>query len=477
MKKVFFMLLILILFIFLLFIFFFKEEKIRIDHIFLITIDTLRADHLSCYGYPRKTSSFLDSLAKKGVLFEKAISQSATTCPSHASIFTGLYPIQHKVLSNAYVLDDSYTTLAEILREKGIRTAAFTSTDIHFQSSNLDQGFEFYEEPIDIKRTYGYKYRPAKHTINNAIIWLYNFDPKEKLFLWVHLFDPHLPYKPPRKHYKTIDKQMTKKDFLEYLHKYNFNLEIFDNDPNKMYRYITNYDAEIKYVDEELKRFNNVVKNMGLNKNSLWIITSDHGEGLGQHDWLKHGKLLYQEEIHIPLIFYFSGSKIKPVRIMEVIENSDIFSTVLEIFKVKKDKKDQKDVKAISLWTKIKKPASSLQRKFAFSERRHYIEREKIKKNYRIWEKAWEEGNKYSIQNRYLKYIFRTKLEDELYHMREDPYELSNLIKSSRFAEEKTNLKNKLLEIISERAKYKNLKLQEKSRKIIEKLKSLGYVR
>jgi len=124
MKKVFIILAILILFIFLLFIFFFKEEKIRIDHIFLITIDTLRADHLSCYGYPRKTSSFLDSLAEKGVLFEKAISQSATTCPSHASIFTGLYPFQHRVLSNAYVLDDSYTTLAEILREKGLKVAS-----------------------------------------------------------------------------------------------------------------------------------------------------------------------------------------------------------------------------------------------------------------------------------------------------------------------------------------------------------------
>lgn len=477
MKKLFFILLILILFIFLLFIFFFKEEKIRIDHVFLITIDTLRADHLSCYGYPRKTSPFLDSLAKKGVFFEKAIAQSATTCPSHASILTGLYPFQHRVLSNVYVLDDSYTTLAEILREKGIRTAAFTSTGIHFQSSNLDQGFEFYEEPRNTKKTYGSKYRRAELTINNAIIWLYNFNPKEKLFLWIHLFDPHLPYRPPRKYYTMINKQMMKKDFLEYLQKYNFNLEIFNNDPDRMYRYITSYDAEIKYVDEELKRFNNALKNMGLNKNSLWIITSDHGEGLGQHNWLKHGKLLYQEEIHIPLIFYFSGSKIKPVRIKEVVENSDIFSTVLEIFKVKKDKKKQKDVKSISLWTKIKKPASSLQRKFAFSERRHYTEREKIKKNYRIWEKAWEEGNKYSIQNNYLKYIFRTKLEDELYHMRDDPYELSNLIKSSRFAEEKTKLKDKLLGIISESTKYKNLKLQEKSRKIIEELKSLGYVR
>ncbi len=97
---------------------FFRKNN-DIDHIFLVTIDTLRADHLGSYGYPMNTTPFIDSIAKKGILFEKAFSQSATTLPSHASIFTGLYPAEHKVIANGYVLDDSYVTLPEILKKKG----------------------------------------------------------------------------------------------------------------------------------------------------------------------------------------------------------------------------------------------------------------------------------------------------------------------------------------------------------------------
>jgi len=173
------------------------KNKQRIDHIFLITIDTLRADHLGCYGYPRETSPFIDSLAKEGILFEKAYSQSASTVPSHVSIFTGLYPFQHRVLANGYVLVNSYTTLAELLKNKGFKTAAFVSIARCLRGSKINQGFDVFDDPIGTINLMKVNYRPARLTRSSAALWLDNFNPKQKLFLWMHLYDPHVPYLPP----------------------------------------------------------------------------------------------------------------------------------------------------------------------------------------------------------------------------------------------------------------------------------------
>ncbi len=452
---------------------FFKKDN-QIDHIFLITIDTLRSDHLSCYGYPRETTPFIDSLAAKGILFENAISQSATTCPSISSIMTGLYPFQHKVIANGYVLDNSYTTLAEILREKGVRTIAFTSTDSHFLSSNINQGFEFYEEPLDTEKTYGCEYRQARLTIDNVILWLYNFNPEDRLFLWIHLFDPHTPYYPPDRYYRILDKETDRDKFIDFLKKSHINLKIFENSTNKLYEYITSYDAEIRYADEELNRFHRFVENRGLNKNSIWIITSDHGECLGQHSWLKHGKLLYKEAINVPLIFYLPEFNEQQV-IKDVVENFNIFPTVLEAFNV--DINNQKNLNTLSLWTKLQNPKRELQKKIAFCERRYYEDVNETSKDVPFWEVFYEKGEKYSIQNKNFKYIFKTEGIDEFYDLENDLYELFNLIESDKFSLEKKELRNELFEILKEKEKYKDTSPRIADRKVINKLKSLGYVR
>ena len=315
------------------------SDRLRIRHVFLITIDTLRADHLGCYGYPRNTSGFIDFLAENGVVFNRAYSQSASTGPSHASIFTGLYPYQHKVICNYYLLDDSYVTLAERLCANGIITSAFTSVDKLFSPSKIDQGFAVHGEPPDTIKTYGFKYRPAEYTIDEAVAWLDISDPSEKTFTWVHLFDPHFPYNPPEKYLSEIDSGMNKETFLEYLAQLYIDDETFAQktldeeyenlcSSEKMYDYISNYDAEIAYADSELQRFYDFAGKKGFAEDSLWIITGDHGEGLGQHSWLGHAFMIYQEEIHVPLIF-FSDKNLQPARIYHVVENFDIFSTVL----------------------------------------------------------------------------------------------------------------------------------------------------
>jgi len=149
-----------------------KWKEQRIDRIILITVDTLRADHLGCYGYPRQTSPFIDKLARDGILFRRAFAHMATTVPSHASIFTSLYPIQHNVPNNRHRLDDSFLTMAEVFSTMGYQTAGFVST--HFfgtSSSNLSQGFDIFDAAIKKANKKG-RYRKAKSTVDAAIKWL-----------------------------------------------------------------------------------------------------------------------------------------------------------------------------------------------------------------------------------------------------------------------------------------------------------------
>ncbi len=453
------------------------ETKIRIDRIFLIIIDTLRADHLGCYGYPRNTSPFMDSLAKKGVLFEKAYSQSASTSPSHASIFTGLYPFQHRVLANGYVLDDSYTTLAEILSQNGFKTAAFVSTDRHFHVTKINQGFQFYEDPVGTQEIIGKVYRSARLTKNNAAIWLDNFNPNQKLFLWLHLFDPHIPYRPLKMYLQNIKDSLSRKDFFRYMRNIPTDLEVFENKSNKMFKKIIRYDAEIRYVDEELRNFFQFIEHKGLNENALWIITSDHGEGLGQHKWYIHGKLLYQEQIHVPLIFYFPNKKVSPKRIDDIVENFDIFSTIIEALGITIDRKLKEEVKSISLWGKITENNPEIQKKHSFSERRFF--KTNLKKMYPeipAWQLNWEEGEKYCLQNKNFKYIFRTKLPDEFYDLVKDPFELNNVIDKKEYERHNISLKKELFKILNEIKKYKNKKQKTVDKKELSKLRSLGYI-
>lgn len=451
-----------------------KKGRIAIDHIFLITIDTLRADHLGCYEYPRTTSTFIDGLAEKGILFTRAFSQSSTTNPSHASIFTGLYPSQHRVLANGWILEDSYTTVPEILKADGFRTAAFASTSDHFLRSNMDQGFDFYEEPDLSIKEQGFEYRLAQYTINNAITWLYNFPVEDKLFLWVHLFDPHTPYYPKSKYLRLIKNEMPKESYLEYLEKYHINLEVFDNNVEKMFEVMNSYDAEIRYLDVELERFYNFVHEKGLNRKTLWIITSDHGEALGQHDWRLHGKILHQEVIHVPLIFYFTEKQVTPMRINDIVENFDIFSTVLDVMNIKLDNEFKNKVKSVSLHNMMIKGAK-LEKAYALSERRFYSDPKTWPENVPKWEQNTEKGEKFAVQTGHFKLIFNTVLGEQFYDLEQDPYELNNLAAQPN-VKEKDDLMRILVSYFDIFKEYKKQKGRIVDRKTRKRLKSLGYI-
>jgi len=363
------------------------------------------------------------------------------------------------------------------LRDNGFKTAAFASTDRHFRATNINQGFDFYEDPAGTRDIIGRIYRAARLTKNNATIWLNNYDPKQKLFLWLHLFDPHIPYRPPKRHLQEIKDSLSKEAFLQHIKKIPIDLEVFNHSRGRMYGRLTRYDAEIRYVDEELKHFFRVIEERGLNENALWIITSDHGEGLGQHQWYVHGKLLYQEQIHVPLIFYFSNKKMAPKRIDDVVENFDIFSTIIDALGINISNNLKKEVKSISLWGKMTRNESLMKKEHSFSERRIYeTNLKKLQPGIPEWELNWEEGEKYCLQNEDFKYIFCSKLPDEFYDLTKDLFELNNVINGKEYEKDKTALKQELFKILNEIKNYQGKKLKKVNQEELEKLRSLGYI-
>jgi arylsulfatase A-like enzyme len=300
----------------------------RFERIVLVTIDTLRADHLGLYGYPRPTSPFLDELAARGVVFERAYAPMPTTAPSHATLFTGLHPLQHGLRSNGLRLAPGVPTLAQRLRSAGFTTAGFTSTHAHWQPTRLDRGFTVLQpRPRELRQVY----RQADATVDAALHWLRSCGDCQPLFLFVHLFDPHAPLRPPRRHLDVFQGESpeARSRLVEFLTgSQGLPLSFYRDDPGRMLFIVDRYDAEIRFADEQLRRLYAVVGS--LPGATLWVVTADHGEGLGQHRFMGHGKA-YQEGLHVPLLFHASDGSLAPRRVAELVSHVDMADTLLAL--------------------------------------------------------------------------------------------------------------------------------------------------
>ncbi len=243
--------------------------------IFLITIDTLRADHVHCYGYENIQTPALDGLAKDGIRFAQAFTPSPITNTSHTSILTGLLPSSHGVTDFAVPLAPSHPTLAELLKGKGYHTAAFIGAvilDSKTLAPGLDRGFDFYDNfpaHSQTKSRWERVERRGVEVVQHAETWM-TAHPAGSHFVWIHLYDPHDPYEPPPPYSQTY------KDRL--------------------------YDGEIAYADSALDGFIGYLKKAGRYDNSFIVVVGDHGEGLGEHHEDTHGIFLYDSTIHVPLI-------------------------------------------------------------------------------------------------------------------------------------------------------------------------------
>ena len=253
-----------------------SPELIR-PNVILITVDTLRADRLGCYGNTSVETPSIDGLAREGVVFTRAIAQVPLTVPSHAAILTGTYPMRNGVRDWTEAnLSSSVPTLAEIFKSHGYATAAFVSAFVLDSMWGLGRGFDLYDdwfkaEEYKAIRHFGLE-RRGQETVQRAIAWLES-RPPGPIFLWLHLYDPHAPYRPP--------------------------------EPFKS-RYANRpYDGEVAYADQQLGRFFDFLKSQGLYSTSLILFASDHGEALGDHQEQQHGFFIYNSTVHVPLIAKF----------------------------------------------------------------------------------------------------------------------------------------------------------------------------
>ena len=272
--------------------------------IFLITIDTLRADHVHCYGYTSGSTPALDALAKDGVRFTNAFTPSPITNTSHASILTGLLPGSHGVTDFAVPLASSHPTIAELLKTRGYRTAAFIGAvilDSRSLAPGFDRGFDFYDnfpEHSSTKSRWGRLERRGMDVVLHAENWLAKH-PARPHFVWVHLYDPHDPYEPPAPFAQTY------KDRL--------------------------YDGEIAYADSALGHFIGYLKTSGKFQNSLIVVVGDHGEGLGEHREDTHGIYLYDSTTHVPFIVKLPGRESAGTSIAAQVRTVDIAPTLLDL--------------------------------------------------------------------------------------------------------------------------------------------------
>ncbi len=297
-------------------------------NVFIIIIDTLRADHMSCYGYDRLTSPCIDSLAVKGTLFTRCQAQSPWTLPSHATIWTGLTPVSHQAGRRAdrtYGLDSELPTIATILKGNGYITAGFVNVAILRNELGFANGYDHYSVNMC-------GHGRAGETIDEVLTWLHENRGNPKPFLVViHLFDPHSPYSPP----DPFDTLFCPEG-VDGVDSWEISSDGTVLNPEDLEHLINLYDGEIRWTDSQIGRLFSGLRHLGIAENSIIILTSDHGEEFLEHDYIGHGHTLFQELLHVPLIIAVPGGR-HGVSDSSLTGQIDILPTVLHLLEIEKD--------------------------------------------------------------------------------------------------------------------------------------------
>ena len=392
--------------------------------VLLVTMDTTRPDHLEPYGGPEGVTPNLEELAAGGVVFDHAYSVAPITLVAHSSIHTGLYPPQHGVRNNGiHSLGPQVETLAERLHEAGLRTAAFVSAAVLEKRYGLDQGFEVYDDDLSTGRERQPRMvpdRPAEATVAAASAWLETLKDDERFFLWVHFYDPHAPYSPPP----------------PFRDEYRDDL----------------YQGEIAYLDSWIGK---LLGQPRLRRgNVVTVIVGDHGESLGQHGEQTHALLAYDSTLHVPLMMRWRGGP-RGVRVEQAVSQVDLAPTVLDLLGLRPDRGERfagrsvlpvlagRPVRPRGLYSETYLPFYT----YGWAKLR-----------------VWRQGP--------AKYIEAPT--PELYDLKRDPRELSNLEAAQPgLAHDLERNLGEFLSTVGDADKEADLPLDSES---VEKLQALGYL-
>jgi arylsulfatase A-like enzyme/Tfp pilus assembly protein PilF len=274
----------------------------------VITLDTTRADRLGAYAYPNAGTPNLDALAAEGALFEHASTAAPLTLPAHSTLFTGRFPPEHGVRDNGgYFLNDSETTLAEVLKSRGYATGGFIAAYVLDGKWGINQGFDTYFDDFDLSKykvlSMGAIQRPGNEVVDHALPWI-DQHRSGRFFAWIHLYDAHTPYKPPEP-FKSR----------------------YPDDP---------YQGEISFADAQVGRVVQALRNWNLLDRTVIVVMGDHGESLNDHGEATHGFFIYESVMRVPLIVHAPFSAMQHRRVPDPVRSVDVMPTVLDLLDVAK---------------------------------------------------------------------------------------------------------------------------------------------
>jgi arylsulfatase A-like enzyme len=488
-----------------------KSER---PNILLIVMDTVRADHLSLYGYHLNTTPYLKKMALESAVFNNAFAAAPWTLPSHASIFTGLYPSQHKTNAEHFWLDDTYRTLAEVLHDNGYQTVSFSNNDYVTSYHNMVQGFErtWYKgnwtdeikmpdqslggAVVSLLNWLWEYFRTdilAKVIKNPASIWDYpsaavtnkavsdwlsrGRDDGRSFFMFINYMDAHFPYDPDD---ETAALFLNKEELeMSYRLKLrNPPIEYFldmskggytEKDIRIMNRL---YDARIHYLDGELEKLFNTFKKLGMYDRTLIIIASDHGEYLGSRNRLAHGLGLHEEVLHVPLIARYPGLFKAGARYDTVVTHVDIPETILSFANITERPKE--------------KPETQLLYDLKDDLRQNVFSESFFPLNLLVGASLRDDNSglfveEKTIRSRNYQFIWKSRGEPEFYNVANDPSEMNNIYSSEN--EKAEDMKQQLLQwtktlprVSLSVSQASGISKKEKF-EMIQKLRALGYVK
>ncbi len=404
-------------------------------NILLITLDTTRTDHLSCYSNPTGAAvgrdgglntPHLDALAARGVRFTHATVQAPLTLPSHASIMTGENPPQHGLRNmEGFVLAATHPTLASILESNGYATAAVVGSRALARSFGLAHGFATYDDDVVNQEEPGQQRdilgkRRAAVVTDHALEWLKGSGQK-RFFLWAHYYDPHTPYDPPEP-YK----------------------DLYARDP---------YSGEITYMDEQVGRLLDGLEALGLQSRTLIAVIGDHGESLGEHGELTHGVFLYESTLHVPFILAGPGVPNGKV-INDQVRSIDVMPTLLSFLNLS----PSSEVQGVTLWPLIRQ---------GIHVRSNYSYSETIYPRYYM---GWSELRAMRTD----KWKLIVAPHPELYNLERDPGEANNVI--AKFPAEADQLQKQIWEVAGVQGRQEKVATSPVDSQTRQELDSLGYV-
>jgi arylsulfatase A-like enzyme len=404
-----------------------------LDHpnILLISVDTLRADHLGCYGYFRDTSPHIDALASESIVFERAYATMATTLPSHASMFTGRYPLEHGILANLvhggrlFGWKKDMLSFAQVAKDEGYTTAGFIAAAPLKAATGISLGFDHWSEPE--LREY-----IAEEMIDQVVPWVEEH-ADERFFLFLHFYDPHWKHKPP--------------------------------EPYRSMREVNRYCGEIRYTDAQLGVFFDKLDELGLFENTIVILVSDHGEGLNQHNWASHG-LVWEEQLRVPMMIRLPGGRRgrgeHPARFEPIVSLVDLFPTVMARMKPYRTPLALRFLEQAT-GVDVLDPT--------FASRPVFAQRTKR-------EVAKDPGTMYALADEDWKYIYLPEQGDQLYDRRGDPHELEDLAQAR--PDETAGVRERLFATIDEQTRRGELleagDTSALDPEMLKQLQELGYL-